>query len=213
MIPHILCDSTAPIKRGHGALRIDRLKAEMERQGISEYRLWPTIEAPNKPRRASISMGHKSIVRWAMEEGLPEVLIFEDDIRFPAIDGFQYFLSKKPKTEFDLYLVGVYRGDIDENGITQRFTGMTGYFISDRYYDIFLTTDERLDIDGGQAHRGVFHVCTPFAAIQHAGFSINMQEEVDHNYLLVGKPIRGLEVVDSRGMSEERIITDLLPFS
>lgn len=213
MMPHILCDATAPIKRGSDVMRIDRLKIEMERQGIAEYRIWPTIPIHNAPRRTSISKGHKQIVQWAMEEGLSEVLIFEDDIRFPAIDGFKYFLHNKPKTEFDQYLVGVYRGDIDENGVVKRYTGQTGAIISERYYDLFLNTDERLDIDGGQAFRGLFYVCHPFAAIQHSGFSINMQEEMDHNYLLVGKAIRGLEITDKRGMSEERVITDLPPFS
>lgn len=194
-------------------MRIDRLKVEMERQGITEYRIWPAITYANLPRRSGISAAHKQIVRWAMEEGLPEVLIFEDDIRFPAIDGFKYFLSKKPKEDFDLYLVGVYRGDIAEDGTTKRFTGMTGYIIHERFYDIFLGVDERLDIDGAMAHLGLYFICYPFAAIQHSGFSINMQEEMDHNYLLVGKAIRGLEITDKRGMSEERVITDLPPFS
>lgn len=213
IVPNIICDNTAPVKRGFGELRIDRLKVEMERQGITEYKVWPSITISNLPRRTGISQAHKQIVRWAMQEGLPEVLIFEDDIRFPAPDGFKYFLSKKPKEDYDLYLVGVYRGDIDENGVTDRFTGMTGYFVHERYYDIFLGLDERLDIDGAQAHRGKFYVCHPFAAIQHAGFSINLQEQVDHNYLLVGKQIRGLEITANRGMSEERVITDLPPFS
>lgn len=211
MIPHIICDTTAPIKRGSDVMRVDRLKIEMERQGIVKYRLWPAIHIANAPRRTAISQAHKQIVRWAMQEGLPEVLIFEDDIRFPAIDGFQYYLSKKP-VDYDLYLGGVYRGDIDENFETRRYTGQICYFIHERYYDLFLATDERLDIDGAQAFRGKFVVCYPFAAIQHNGFSINMQEESDQNHCLVGKPIRGLEIIDSRGMSEEIIITDLPPF-
>lgn len=212
MIPHIISDPSAPIKRGSGELRIDRLKKEMERQGIVEYRLWPAISYANLPRRTGISHSHKAIVKWAMEEGLPEVCIFEDDIRFPAIDGFQYYLSKKPKTEYDLYLGCVYRGEIDENFVTKRYTGQICCTISERYYELFLATDDRVDIDGGQAFRGLFYVCYPFACLQYNGFSINLQENVDHNYLLVGKPIRGLEIIDSRGMSEEIIITDLPPF-
>ena len=206
IIPNVLCDLTAPVKRGKGELRIDRLKKEMERQGIVEYKIWPTIEVPDKPRRTSISRGHKQIVQWAMEEGLEEVCIFEDDIRFPAEDNYQYFLSKKPKEPYDIYLGGVYRGEIDANFIVERYTGQICYIISERYYDRFLATDERLDIDGGQANRGKFFVCFPFAAIQHKGFSINCQEEMDQDYLLVGKPIRGLEVYDIKGMSAERVI-------
>jgi len=189
---------TAPqiISNPKRAVRVERLHREMQRQGITDYKLWPSITIPDKPTRASISKAHKQIVEWAANEGIEEVCIFEDDIFFPAADGWQYFLSNKP-TEYDLYLVGLSRGDI-ENGITRRYSGQFGYFIHERYYETFLRTDERMDIDGGQNGRGVFKVCYPFAAFCYPGFSENAKGVVDYSHLLKGREVHGFGLIDSK---------------
>lgn len=187
-------------------IRVNRLHNEMKRQGITDYRLWPAITVSHKPRRTGISRAHKQIVDWAADEGLEEVCIMEDDVWFPAEDGFQYFLQNKP-TEYDLYLGGLSRGDIDSNKITKRYSGQFCYFIHERYYDTFLRTDENLDIDGGQSNRGVFKVCYPFAAYCYAGWSDNTQSIMNHHHLLEGKEVYGFGVVNNR--EDARRLTEL----
>jgi hypothetical protein len=177
-------------------VRVDRMHKEMARQGIEEYRLWPSVQLKDKPTRTGISRAHKSIVEWAGNEGMEEACIFEDDIWFPSTDGYRYFLQNKPEV-YDLYLSGVTRGEINENKITTRYTGQFGYFIHERYYDMFLKTDERLDIDGGQAGRGYFHVCNPFAAFCYPGWSENVKGVMDYSHLLIGREIYGFGVMNS----------------
>jgi hypothetical protein len=172
--------------------RVTKLHEELERQKITDFKLWPSIQVPHKPARFGISLAHKAIIEWALIEGLEKVMVFEDDIRFPAEDGFQYYLANEPKDDYDLYLGGVYRGDINEQGITKRFTGMHHYTIHERFYTAFLGVDENLDIDGAMSGLGKFYVCNPFASIQHNGFSQNCNGNMDYTHLLKGRKIYGL---------------------
>jgi hypothetical protein len=186
--PQIISNPDRPV-------RVERMHREMKRQGIEDYKLWPSVHIANKPTRTAISKAHKQIVEWAANEGLEEVCIFEDDIFFPAEDGWQYFLKNKPE-KYDLYLVGITRGDL-ENGIVSRYTGQFGYFIHERYYDTFLRTDERLDIDGAQSGRGEFHVCYPFAAFCYPGWSDNTSGIMDHSHLIIGREIYGFGLMNN----------------
>lgn len=188
MMPHI-------ISNPERTQRVEQLKKELERQGIAEYKLWPSIHVSDKPRRTGISRAHKQIVKWADEEGLEEVCIMEDDIWFPAEDGWQYFLDNKPKVPFDLYLGGIYRGQIDENKKVNRYTGQICYIIHERFYDTFLRADENLDIDGAMSGKGDFYVCYPFAVICHPGWSDNVMRNMDYNHLLKGKEVRGIGIM------------------
>ncbi len=177
--------------------RVNQLTKEMERQGVKEYKLWPSIQIANKPRRTGISRAHKQIVEWALNEGLEDVCIMEDDVWFPASDGWQYFLDNKPKTPYDLYLGGIYRGEIKE-GKVHRYTGQICYFIHEKFYTTFLGVDEMLDIDGAMSGLGDFHVCYPFAAICYPGYSENTSGMMDYTHLLTGRDIRGFGVVKNK---------------
>ncbi len=185
IIPNVISNPKRP-------QRVERLHAEMGRQGILEYKMWDSVHIPNKPRRTGISMAHKSIVKWALIEGLPSVIIFEDDIKFPAEDGWQYYLKNRPTEPFDLYLGGVYRGEIAEDGIIKRFTGFHCYEVTERFYTTFLGVDENLDIDGAMSGLGKFYCCYPFACIQHNGWSDNVMGVMDYDHLLKGRKIYGL---------------------
>ncbi len=185
MIPQIISNQ----KRTN---RVSRLMNELQAQGITEYKLWPSIEIYNKPRRTGINLAHKQIVEWAMLEMMPEVCIWEDDIRFPAADGWQYYLKNRPQKDFDLYLGGVYRGDIAEDGKLTRFTGMHCYIITEQFYDTFLKVPEELDIDGAMSGLGEFYCCNPFACIQWDGWSDNCQCNMDYSHLLKGRKIYGI---------------------
>lgn len=183
-------------------VRVDRLHREMKRQGVVDYKLWPSIHIANKPRRTAISYAHKQIVEWAAFEGLPEVTIFEDDIWFPSDNGWGYYVENKPKEKFDLYLGGITRGEIKDSK-TLRFTGAFCYTISDCFYDIFLGVSEDLDIDGAMSGLGTFYVCNPMAAWSYWGWSDNSHETVNINHLLMGKELYGFGLVNSEERVEE----------
>lgn len=172
------------------SIRVDQCKKEMIRQGIEDYKFWPSIHIANKPKRTGISKAHKQIVEWALIEQLPEVCIMEDDVWFPADDGWKYFLSNKPK-EYDLYLAGITRGDINEGNTTKRYTGQFAYLINERFYTTFLRADENLDIDGAMSGMGIFHVCNPFAAFCYPSWSDNCNGMMDYSHLLIGREIHG----------------------
>lgn len=185
MIPNIISNP----KR---ASRVERLMNELKAQGISEYKMWPSIEISNKPRRTGISRAHKQIVEWALIEQLPEVCIWEDDIKFHSPEGWEYYLENRPSVPFDLYLGGVYRGEIEPDGKIERFTGMHCYIISERFYTTFLGVNEELDIDGAMSGLGDFYCCNPFACVQWDGWSDNCQGMMDYSHLLKGRKIFGL---------------------
>ena len=189
IIPHIISDPKLTVRK-------EVLIKELARQRIETYELWPSVHLPHSPRRTSISRAHKAIVEWAANEGLEEVAIFEDDIWFPSPDGWEYFVSKKPKF-YDLYLCGITRGEL-VNGKVRRYTGQFGYFIHEKYYDTFLRTDEKLDIDGAQSGRGDFHVCYPFAAFCYPGWSNNQNGVVDYSHLLIGREIHGFGLMNDK---------------
>ena len=65
----------------------------------------------------------------------------EDDVYFPAQDGFEYFLKNKPD-DFDIYLGGIYLGSDKVKEMNQRirhrFSGLHCYIVHERFYDTFL---------------------------------------------------------------------------
>lgn len=189
MTLHIISNPKVPV-------RVKRMHNEMKRQGITDYRLWPSVHLPHKPTRTAISIAHKNVVEWAANEGVEEICIAEDDVWFPSEDGWNYYLKNKPE-EYDLYLAGITRGEI-KNNITKRYTGQFCYFIHERYYETFLRTDERMDIDGAQSDRGLFKVCYPFAAFCYPGWSCNARGVMDHSHLLIGREIHGFGLMNDK---------------
>lgn len=180
MTAHIIYDSTRPRPN----LTFEK---EVRQQGfLAEF--WPCLHDSNSVVR-SINLSHKQIVQWAKDSGLTEVCIMEEDVWFPASDGWQYFLHNKPAEDFDLYLAGCYglnplalRRIGKEAGAAEihNFVGLHCYIIRECYYDKFLALPEDQHIDH-QPGLGVFYVCYPFAALQHPGWSANNKREVDYN--------------------------------
>ena len=173
-------------------VRVGRLHNEMKRQGIEDYKLWPSVHISDRPKRTGISRAHKQIVEWASIEGMEEVCIMEDDVWFPSDDGWKYYLESKPKEKYFLYLGGLSRGELDKNKRTQRYTGQFCYFIHEFFYSLFLSADERLDIDGAMSGRGQFDVCYPYACFTYNGISENTGRIENLNHLLIGKELYGL---------------------
>jgi len=163
--------------------REDRLKSslkELESQNITDFKFWDGIVDPhNIPR--GISQAHKQIVRSAKNEGLKEVLIAEDDLKFTACGAFDFFIKNKPP-DFDLYLASIYCGEIDKNNTVNDFSGLTFYIIAENFYNTFLNIPEYNNIDRLLNGKGKFIVCNPFTVIQSDGYSDNMKAYCDNQF-------------------------------
>lgn len=174
----------------HIAHRDDRLPVlfkELETQSIKDYKFWPGII--DIPICKGISRAHKQIIRWAKDNHEPEVLVFEDDIKMEP-GAFDYYLQNKPEN-FDIYLGGIYRGEIVDKKV-KVFTGLHCYIVSAKFYDTFLNVNEDIDIDHALDGLGDYHVCYPFAAIQHIGWSDNNRRFSDHTILIKHREIFGI---------------------
>lgn len=164
----------------------DRLLQEFEQQGIHYYKFWEATVDKNSVV-GSINASHKTIVRWAKESKMPEVCIAEQDLWFPADDGWGYFLSQKPK-EYDLYLSATYIIPIEN----QKVCGFHLYFVSERFYDQFLSVPDESHIDTSVGDlKGKFVFCYPFAALQNPGFSANNRAVVNYNSILKEEDVYG----------------------
>lgn len=163
------------------------LMDELERQKIDNFELWPCLMFPSVVR--SINLSHKMIVEDAKERGLQEVCIAEDDLWFPAEDGWEYFLSKKPAPQnYDLYLAATYIPPISNNMIC----GFHLYFVSSKFYDRFLSVPDEKHIDTSMDElKGNYIFCYPFAALQRAGFSSNNMTDVNYNSILKEEDVYG----------------------
>lgn len=179
----------------HLPYREDRLQSYMEQmneQGIA-YRVWSGI--PHKNPVIGINLAHKQIVRDAKERKLPYVFIAEDDIKFSCEGAWKYFLSKMPKV-FDLYTGLVYSGQI--NGGGRIIKGMSGtntlYAVSETFYDTFLATDDKKNLDrelGKDACVYNYYVCEPMVCYQMDGRSDHFKRKMEYGAFLEGKILYG----------------------
>lgn len=174
----------------HDNLRVDRAELmyrELYEQEIYNFQLWPAI-FDERATFAGISQAHKKIVRNAKQNKYPYVIIAEDDLRFTAKGAYKYWLSKKPK-DFDIYLAGIYTGDIKEDNTVDDWSGLTLYIVSERFYDTFLNVTIMNHLDRTLARLGKYVVCNPFAAIQWTTWSSNKQAMICHSGLLKGRTL------------------------
>lgn len=155
---------------GNRGERLPRLMKELETQGITNYEFWEGIYLPSI--KESINAAHRQIVEYARLAEFAEVVIAEDDIMFSNVGAWQYFLSQKPK-EYDIFLGGIFNGDIDENNVVRDFTGMTLYSVHSRFYDTFLSVNPLDHIDRELGGLGRYIVCHPMVATQYDGVSGN----------------------------------------
>jgi hypothetical protein len=168
--------------------RTDRLKVlnqELLEQNILKYKIWDGIIDKSFPQRG-ISQAHKQIVKYAQEEKLAEILIAEDDLHFTSKGAFDYFIKNKPN-HYDIYLGGIHEGKVKEDDTVEDFSGGTLYIVNSRFYDVFLSVPENLNIDRALRYRGKFVVCNPPVAIQHNGFSDNIKQYCNYDEYLRGK--------------------------
>lgn len=180
MIPNII----------HNYDRADRFKTliyELKTQKISDYMMWNSIHDEKSPQRG-INRAHKKIVKWAKQENLDEVLIFEDDIKFCGKQAFEYFIYNKP-IDFDIYLGGIYFGKIEEDNSVKQFGALHCYIVNKRFYDTFLNVSDDEHLDGALAGLGKYIVCNPFAAVQYNGYSDNNKRYYNYDVLLENRKL------------------------
>lgn len=158
---------------------------ELDRQDICDFEFWDSVYN-GKSVKSAISEAHRRIVEYAKLAEWPEVLIAEDDFVGTHPDSFKFFLSQKPK-EYDMYLSMVYLGDLDDRNRVKSFTGMTMYFVNQKFYDRFLSVDPEEHIDRALAGLGDFVVCNPFAFVQRNGFSSNTGKAENYDNLLINR--------------------------
>lgn len=182
MIPQIIFDSRHPDG-------LDPLLEVLKNQNILHYNIWTAVALATNVV-ASINASHKAIVKWAKENNLPEVCIFEQDIIFTAPDAWQFFLKNKPKN-FDLYFGGLYtqssQNFVDKS--TSKPIGFHCYVVSQVFYDVFLSTPDDEHIDKSLWGKGDYKLCYPMPALQRPGYSFNEQAFVDKNKALLPKDI------------------------
>jgi hypothetical protein len=176
--------------------RRDTLLAELKYQGIEEFRVWDAIY-DRRGAHIGINKAHKQIVEYAKQEGLPEVLIFEDDIRFCGKGAFDYYIANKPE-DFDIYLGGIYFGKIDDNNQVERFAALHCYIVNSKFYDTFLRVSGEEHLDGALTGLGKYIVCNPFAAVQYNGYSENNKHYCNFDSLLENRNL--LAPIDKIGV-------------
>lgn len=166
--------------------RLDPLLKELKRQHIGHYRLWHPVQNEQSVVK-SINLSHKQIVRWAKEQGLKEVVIGEDDLYFPANDGWDYFIRNKPE-DYELYLACTYGGLKEKQTV-----GFHLYCVHESFYDKFLSVPDHEHIDTAMWFMGneKFHFCYPFAALQRPGFSANNLSHTNYNTILTESDVYG----------------------
>lgn len=164
--------------------KYEPLISELERQGISDYEIWPCLLLPDIVQ--SINASHKMIVNYAQDNGWDEVFIAEDDLYFPADDGWDYFLKKKPDyKEYDLYLGCTYIPETPPKQVC----GFHLYSVSSRFYEKFLSVPDFCHIDTEMNNTGgEFVFCYPFPAMQRSGFSANNKTKVNYNSVFDARP-------------------------
>jgi hypothetical protein len=178
MLLNVICGNTAE--------RMPKLINELKTQGL-EYNFWQGIHDVDSVVR-SINLSHKQIVQYAKEANLESICIAEDDIQFTCPTSYQYFLKNKPQY-FDLYLGGIYLGDIKEDNSVEYFTGMHLYIIHKNFYDTFLEANPNEHIDRALSNLGKYIVCNPFAAIQYNGYSANTGKSENYDSMLLDRKL------------------------
>lgn len=160
---------------------------ELRMHGINNYEIVPAIIEANKTVVESINAGHKSIVRKAQEQGLPFVVIGEDDLMFTAPDAWEYFIKNIPDS-YDLYLSCSYVKNAIPNSdvIDNLICGVHLYVVNGCFYEKFLSVPDTEHIDTALGDLKCNYVfCKPFPCLQRSGFSANNPgEPVNYNSIL-----------------------------
>jgi len=168
---------------------IERLTWALSAQGIADndYLFWDAI-TDRKTVVESINASHKMLVKRARNLKMPYVVIAEQDLDFPCVGAWEYFINNKPK-DFDVYIGGSYLIDnrVDYKAPLTKVNEWIGnhlIIVHERYYDKFLEVSDTSHIDTVHKDNGEFYLCYPMVAFQRAGWSSNNKAFADYNSAL-----------------------------
>lgn len=155
--------------------RYAKLMCELCEQNITEYRICDGVKA--RFPFVGIRKAHQAVVRQAQSNGLPFVIVAEDDIKFLGKGAYEYYISQMPSPDsFDLYLGGfMLNGELNPDNTVKDgfFTGLTLYTMSSKFYDTFLSIRSNDNVDAVLRGLGRYVVCNPMIVSQHGGYSDN----------------------------------------
>jgi len=156
---------------------------QSKQHGFS-VRFWEGII--EKKGCTGISKAFKKIIRWAKETGQSSVIIAEDDILFSAPGAWAYYIKNIPE-DYDVYLGGIYSGNVDDGRVTNGYSGNTLIMINERFYDFILSSNEDDHLDrwlGNFAFKQRYMVCEPYVVYQMEGYSENLRRPTSHAHYL-----------------------------
>lgn len=146
--------------------------------------------------RIGVNRAFKKIVRWAKENNLERVTIGEDDLLFSSPGAWQYYLDNIPEN-YDLYLGGIYDGQISEGRIVKGYSGHTLITINKSFFGFFLSADENIHIDrwcGQYCAEKKYLVCDPFVVSQiPTSYSDNHKAMASHAPLMEVVKLYGID--------------------
>lgn len=177
-----------PIFLIHDKEREDRKKLftkEFNEQDIHE---WYVIDAvkTHKNRAINVAEAHKTCVQRAVASDLERVVIMEDDVAFVAPGAYKRFLGLAGEIpeDWDILISGSYDYKIQNTDFTgmpivwpdkakyvglDKFSGLHCYMINKNYYQTFLDTDPKNNLD--KQLTGNIYMAWPQLALQHDGLS------------------------------------------
>lgn len=126
--------------------------------------------------RCGISKSHRLCIQKAKDQGLPWVMIAEDDLTFLNHNSLGMFMimfykfrdyAELNNVEWNMFMSSVYEGDLDpqvhepvyeQSGklswgnmevcrVEGKISGLTLYVVNQNFYDRFLIADEQINID------------------------------------------------------------------
>jgi hypothetical protein len=174
---------------GNRGERLPRLLTELREQGVGDYEIWDGVYKHDSAVK-NINEAHRQIVEYADVAGREMVMIAEDDLKFFGAGAWDYYIKNIP-TDFDIYLSGIYMGDIAEDNTVKHFCGLHLYTVHKRFYQTFLSLPPAEHIDRAMKGLGKFVVCNPMIAEQYDGHSQNTGKDEKYRNLLNGRNIFG----------------------
>lgn len=150
-----------------------------------EIKFWEGVTS-EKISALNINKAHKQIVADAKQRGFPCCCIAEDDFVLSCNEAFGYYLQNIPD-DYDLYLAGVYSGQVKDGRIMNGWSGFTMYIVHERFYDFFLNINPNDHIDralGNFCHEKMYRVVDPFCVYQLEGYSDNHRRATSHKSFL-----------------------------
>lgn len=180
--------------------RTDRARSiikESQEQGF-DIRWWEGERAESrKDAKRAICTGHKRIIQYAKDEGLPSIIVGEDDLIFFAPGAFKYFVDSIPN-DYDLFMAVIYNGSLEPETfrVLNGFSGgMSLYVCHERFYDFILNeVPDDCHIDrfcGDHSHRHKYYQCNPIVGHQSGGVSDNLRKVMYYDAYLEGRSIFG----------------------